>query len=235
MSVCDLCLCDRQSAEIYLQKGTIMPPRFKFTKEEIVQAALDITRESGLSALTARALAARLGCSVKPVFGAFKNMEEVQQEVMAAANRMYEDYLKTDMAKGQYPPYKASGMAYIRFAKEEPHLFKLLFMRDRSGEKIEENREEIRPLIDLIKANLGISEDDAYLFHLEMWIYVHGIATMAATSYLDWGDDLVSRVLTDAYTGLQHRFLNSEEKSSATVAGPAEDPADGSAAAGDNI
>ena len=140
-----------------------MPPRFKFTKEEIVQAALDITRESGLSALTARALAARLGCSVKPVFGAFKNMEEVQQEVMAAANRMYEDYLKTDMAKGQYPPYKASGMAYIRFAKEEPHLFKLLFMRDRSGEKIEENREEIRPLIDLIKANLGISEDDAYI------------------------------------------------------------------------
>ena len=223
MSVCDLCFCDRQPAEIYLQKGTIMPPRFKFTKEEIVQAALDITRESGLSALTARALAARLGCSVKPVFGAFKNMEEVQKEVMVAATRMYEDYLKTDMAKGQYPPYKASGMAYIRFAKEEPHLFKLLFMRDRSGEKIEENREEIRPLIDLIKANLGISEDDAYLFHLEMWIY------------LDWGDEFVSSVLTDAYTGLKYRFSEPEEKSSATVAGPAEDPADGSAAAGDNI
>lgn len=235
MSVCDLCFCDRQSAEIYLQKGTIMPPRFKFTKEEIVQAALDITRESGLSALTARALAARLGCSVKPVFGAFKNMEEVQKEVMVAATRMYEDYLKTDMAKGQYPPYKASGMAYIRFAKEEPHLFKLLFMRDRSGEKIEENREEIRPLIDLIKANLGISEDDAYLFHLEMWIYVHGIATMAATSYLDWGDEFVSSVLTDAYTGLKYRFSEPEEKSSAIVAGPAEDPADGSASAGDNI
>ena len=108
-------------------------------------------------------------------------------------------------------------------------------MRDRSGEKIEENREEIRPLIDLIKANLGISEDDAYMFHLEMWIYVHGIATMAATSYLDWGDDLVSRVLTDAYTGLQHRFSNSEETPSATAAEPAADPSDGSAAAGDNI
>ena len=183
-----------------------MPPRFKFTKEEIVQAALDITRESGLSALTARALAARLGCSVKPVFGAFKNMEEVQQEVMAAANRMYEDYLKTDMAKGQYPPYKASGMAYIRFAKEEPHLFKLLFMRDRSGEKIEENREELRPLIDLIKANLGISEDDAYLFHLEMWIFVHGIATMIVTNYLDWEEEYISRALTDAYEGLRTRW-----------------------------
>lgn len=211
-----------------------MPPKFKFTKEEIVQAALDITRESGLSALTARALAAKLGCSVKPVFGAFKNMEEVQKEVMAAANRMYEDYLKTDMAKGQYPPYKASGMAYIRFAKEEPHLFKLLFMRDRSGEKIEENREELRPLIDLIKANLGISEDDAYLFHLEMWIYVHGIATMAATSYLDWGDEFVSGVLTDAYTGLKYRFSEPEEAPSAaaagSMAGQVTEPADGSTA-----
>ena len=216
-----------------------MPPRFKFTKEEIVQAALDITRENGMTALTARALAAKLGCSVKPVFGAFKNMEEVQKEVMAAANRMYEDYLKTDMAKGQYPPYKASGMAYIRFAKEEPHLFKLLFMRDRSGEKIEENREELRPLIDLIKASLGISEDDAYLFHLEMWIYVHGIATMAATSYLDWDDEFVSSVLTDAYTGLKYRFSEPEGMPSAaasgSMAGPVTDTADGSTATGTGI
>ena len=216
-----------------------MPPRFKFTKEEIVQAALDITRENGMTALTARALAAKLGCSVKPVFGAFKNMEEVQKEVMAAANRMYEDYLKTDMAKGQYPPYKASGMAYIRFAKEEPHLFKLLFMRDRSGEKIEENREELRPLIDLIKASLGISEDDAYLFHLKMWIYVHGIATMAATSYLDWDDEFVSSVLTDAYTGLKYRFSEPEGMPSAaasgSMAGPVTDTADGSTATGTGI
>ena len=144
-------------------------------------------------------------------------------------------YLSKEEGRKEPLAYRGMGRAYIRFAKEEPHLFKLLFMRDRSGEKIEENREELRPLIDLIKANLGISEDDAYMFHLEMWIYVHGIATMAATSYLDWGDEFVSSVLTDAYTGLKYRFSEPEEKSSATVAGPAEDPADGSAAAGDNI
>ena len=63
-----------------------MPPRFKFTKHEITKAALNITKESGVSGLTARALAARLGCSVKPVFGLFKNMAEVQQEVLKSAN-----------------------------------------------------------------------------------------------------------------------------------------------------
>lgn len=179
-----------------------MPPKFKFTRDEITNAALNVTRKNGISGLTARALAAELGCSVKPIFGLFKNMEEVGQEVFIASDLLYQNYLREDMAKGKYSPYKASGMAYIRFAKEERELFKLLFMRDRSREKIEENKEEIRPLMQLIQQNLGISEDEAYLFHLEMWLYVHGIATMIATSYLDWDDEFISRVLTDAYMGL---------------------------------
>ena len=172
-----------------------MPPKFKFTRDEITNAALNVTRKNGISGLTARALAAELGCSVKPIFGLFKNMEEVGQEVFIASDLLYQNYLREDMAKGKYPPYKASGMAYIRFAKEERELFKLLFMRDRSREKIEENKEEIRPLMQLIQQNLGISEDEAYLFHLEMWLYVHGIATMIATSYLDWTMNLSAECL----------------------------------------
>ena len=188
-----------------------MPPKFKFTKDEITNAALNVTRKNGISGLTARALATELGCSVKPIFGLFKNMEEVQQEVLIAANLLYQNYLQEDMAKGKYPPYKASGMAYIRFAKEERELFRLLFMRDRSNEKIEENKEEIKPLMQLIQQNLGISEDDAYLFHLEMWLYVHGIATMIATSYLDWDDEFISKVITDAYMGLKYRYTEGKD------------------------
>lgn len=188
-----------------------MPPKSKFTRDEITNAALNVTRKNGISGLTARALAAELGCSVKPIFGLFKNMEEVGQEVFIASDLLYQNYLREDMAKGKYSPYKASGMAYIRFAKEERELFKLLFMRDRSREKIEENKEEIRPLMQLIQQNLGISEDEAYLFHLEMWLYVHGIATMIATSYLDWDDEFISRVLTDAYMGLKYRYTEGKD------------------------
>ena len=188
-----------------------MPPKFKFTRDEITNAALNVTRKNGISGLTARALAAELGCSVKPIFGLFKNMEEVGQEVFIASDLLYQNYLREDMAKGKYSPYKASGMAYIRFAKEESELFKLLFMRDRSREKIEENKEEIRPLMQLIQQNLGISEDEAYLFHLEMWLYVHGIATMIATSYLDWDEEFISRVLTDAYMGLKYRYTEGKD------------------------
>ncbi len=183
-----------------------MAPKTKFTKEEIITAATDLVREQGIGALTARALAAKLGSSPKPIFGLFQSMEEVKNEVISAADRLYQSYLATDMSAGKYPPYKASGMAYIRFAREQRELFKLLFMRDRSGEDIGEDRESIRPILDILQKNLGLSEDDACLFHLEQWIFVHGIATMVATSYLNWDSELVSQVLTDSYLGAKHRF-----------------------------
>ncbi len=183
-----------------------MPPKFKFTREQIITTALDVTRKNGIAGLTARGLAAELGSSAKPIFGLFKNMEEVQSEVVFAANALYQAYIQNGMTDGKYPPYKASGIAYIQFAKEEKELFKLLFMRDRTGEKIEENREEIRPILDIVMENLGISEDEAYFFHLELWLYVHGIATMIATNYLEWDIDFIDKALSDAYLGLKYRY-----------------------------
>ena len=186
-----------------------MPPKCRFTREEIIQAALDLTAEKGVGALTARGLAQRLGSSAKPIFGLFANMEEVQQEVVKAANLRYQEYLRQDMSAGRYPPYKASGMAYIRFARQERELFKLLFMRDRTHEE-KAAGDELEALLGLIQKNMGLSRDDAYRFHLEMWIYVHGIATMIATAYLEWDMDFISAALTDAYQGLRLRFLPKE-------------------------
>ena len=184
-----------------------MPPKFKFTREQIVAAALEVTRKNGITGLTARGLAAELGSSAKPIFGLFQNMEEVQREVVSAANTLYQSYIKKGMADNKFPPYKASGIAYIQFAKEEKELFKLLFMRDRTDEKIEENREEIRPILDLIMKNLGIDENEAYFFHLELLLYVHGIATMIATNYLEWDIEFIDKALTDAYQGLKNRYV----------------------------
>lgn len=184
-----------------------MPPKCKFTKEEVVQAALDMTRESGITSVTARALGERLGSSSRPVFSLFQSMQEVQQEVIQAADALYQDYLKRDMVAGKYPPYKASGMAYIRFAKDEKELFKLLFMRDRSTEQIDDSPKELEFILEAITKSTGMSKQDAYKFHLEMWIYVHGIATMIATSYLEFDWDAISQMLSDEFMGLKHAFL----------------------------
>ena len=58
-----------------------MPPKPKFSKEEIVNNALLLVSEKGVQKLTARDLAERLGSSPRPIFTIFNNMDEVLKEV----------------------------------------------------------------------------------------------------------------------------------------------------------
>ena len=185
-----------------------MPPKNRFTREEILDAALELVRAQGIDALSARSLAEALGSSPKPIFGYFSGMEELRRAVLCAANECYQRFLHEKMAEGRFPPDKASGMAYILFAREERELFKLLFMRDRSREREEDkpNDGELEELLALVSKNVGISREEAFFFHMEQWVYVHGIASMIATSYLDWDMEFVSRALSDCYLGLKYRY-----------------------------
>ncbi len=176
-----------------------MPPKSKTTREEIIAASLRIVRSSGYGALSARSIAKELNCSTQPIFSNYPAMEDIKADVIRAANEIYERYTKEAMNDSEIPSYKSSGLAYIRFAKEEKELFKLLFMRDRTSEKEDSERHLSDDIIDSLSGRLGIPLDKAQMFHAEMWIFVHGIATMTATSYLDWDWDIVSRMISDIY------------------------------------
>ena len=186
-----------------------MPPRVKVTKEDIVKTALDLVRTGGAEAINARAIAKELNCSTQPIFSNFSGMDELKCDLTKRANKTYREYMQREIQRGEYPAYKASGMAYIRFAKEEPQLFHLLYMRDRSAENMHEENELNNQMLDYVRLNTGLSGDEAKLFHLEVWAFVHGIASMLATDFLDLDWDLVSKMLTDAYQGLkkQHSMV----------------------------
>ncbi len=181
-----------------------MPPKTKITKDNIIEAAVQTVRESGADALNARDLAERLGCSTQPIFSNFTSMNELRLAVVAEADRLYEAMCRRETESGKYPPYKASGMAYIRFAAEEKELFKLLYMRDRREEPIP--TEADARLTSTVCAATGLEKTKAELFHLEMWAFVHGIAVMIATNYLPLEWEMISNMLTDAYQGLKSRF-----------------------------
>ena len=183
-----------------------MPPQVKVTKEEIVKTAMDIVRQQGAQALNARMVAAALGCSTQPVFSNFVTMQELHCAVIEQAEALYQSYLRRETESGEYPPYKASGMAYIRFAKEERELFKLLYMCDRSAGETSVEETTFTQMVDVVRGNMSVNEETARLFHLEMWAYVHGIATMFATGFLDLDWELVSRMLSDAYLGLRKQY-----------------------------
>ena len=188
-----------------------MPPKVKITKNDIIETALSLVQKNGADSLNARSIAAALNCSTQPVFSNFSTMEELQEATRDAAFERYLGFIESEVKSGKYPQYKAFGMAYIRFARDEGELFKLLFMRDRDGED-QSGSVDFEASVDMIMTSLGVSLETAQLMHLEMWSCVHGIATMHATSFLRLEWELIGDMLTDVYQGIRARHLSGEGK-----------------------
>lgn len=179
-----------------------MPPKVKVTREDIIEKALELLRLRGDSGINARSVAAELSASTQPVFSNFSTMEELKVAVAEAAYKLYLSFIEKEVMSGKYPRYKSFGIAYIRFAKEEKELFKFLFMCDRNGKDLSPG-EDFKASVEMIMNTNGFSRERAELMHLEMWACVHGIASMAATSFLELDDELISRMVSDVYQGVR--------------------------------
>lgn len=92
-----------------------MPPACRFTREQIVAAALAITRERGFDAVTARAIADTLHSSSKVIFSAFSGMDDLLAATIDAADAQYRAYSADFVRDSADPPYKAVGTAYPWF------------------------------------------------------------------------------------------------------------------------
>ena len=188
-----------------------MPPKVKITKQEIISTTVDLVRSGGADTINARAIASALNCSTQPIFSNFSSMEELQDAVIHATYEHYLGFIRREVESGKYPPYKAYGMAYIRFAIEEKELFKLLFMRDRTGEDVSALSPDFEDSIKLISKAMGVSEEKAKLIHFELWSCVHGIGTMLATSFLPLEIDFISDMISDVYLGIRARHTTEEK------------------------
>ncbi len=191
-----------------------MPPKCKFTREEIIKAALDLTREEGIGALTARALGAKLGSSPKPIFTVLDNMEEVQAEVQQAAKALYAAYIQTGLQ--QEPAFKGVGMQYILFAIQEPKLFQLLFMSEQPQKPsvagilpiIDESYDKI---LQSVRDGYGLGEADAKALYRHLWIYAHGIAVLCATNMCAFTAEEIGKMLSEVFAGLLKEIKGGRE------------------------
>ncbi|MCM1439463.1 MAG: TetR/AcrR family transcriptional regulator [Roseburia sp.] len=181
-----------------------MPPKAKFSKEEIVAAATEIVRTAGLLALTARALGAALNCSVAPVFSCFANMEEVQAEVVKQVKKIYTEYIYAGFTA--QIPFKGVGEQYIKFAAEQPEFFKLLFMSGYGVKKadgllpiIDDNYDVI---LNSVKVSFGVDGACAEKIYKHLFIYSHGVASLCATGVYTFTAEEVGEMLAEACIGI---------------------------------
>lgn len=182
-----------------------MPPKAKFTKEQITHVALELVRADGISGLTARTLASKLGSSSCPIFTVFENMEEVHQSVLDAAKARYKEYVEKGLA--DTPAFKGVGKQYILFAIEEPQLFQLLFMNSQTVipnigsvlPLIDENYEKI---LDSITEGYGVGRKIAEKLYRHLWIYSHGIAALCTTKMCRFTGEEINQMITEVFTSL---------------------------------
>lgn len=180
-----------------------MPPKPKFDKSEVIAAALEIAKERGIEAVTAREVGARLGCSTRPVFTYFSGMEELQSAVRDSASERFFEYLK--IADGYSPAFKMRGMQMIKFAQDEPKLFQFLFMTDNREEDF---AEYIKTCIVGFEADADTIQD---IYHIDrsavetvfdqLWIYTYGMCVLCATGACMFTQQETASLLGKAFLG----------------------------------
>lgn len=172
-----------------------MAPKNKFTRDEMVEAALRVVRAKGIDGLTAKTLADELGTSTQPVFTAFGSMDAVRREVYAAAVRVYDGYTNTGLK--EKIPFFGVGMQYVRFAREEPELYRLLFLtrtQEYSAIKsMEHLRELVRPT--LVKI-YHITAAEADIYFRDLWFVVYSLSTLIVTGDCSYSDGEIGQILT---------------------------------------
>ncbi len=172
-----------------------MAPKNKFTREEMVAAALRVVRARGIDALTAKTIADELGTSTRPIFTGFGSMDDVRQAVYGAAVRVYDSY--TSAGLKEKIPFLGVGKSYIRFAREEPELYRMLFLT-RGQEYSAMN--SMRHLQQLVRPTLmdiyHITAAEADLYFRDMWLVVHSLSTLIVTGDCGYSDQEIGRILT---------------------------------------
>lgn len=182
-----------------------MPPKAKFTREQISRAALDIIREQGIENVTARELGKKLGSSACPIFTVFENMAQVIEMAKQAARDLYGEYIKAGL--GETPAFKGVGTQYIRFAMEEPKLFQLLFMSERQDRPdvlhiLPEIDENYPAILRSVESSYGVYGKLAEKLYRHLWIYTHGIAVLCATNMCAFTAEEIGIMMAEVRQGL---------------------------------
>ena len=182
-----------------------MPPKAKFTKEQITKAALGVVSEKGVQALTAKELGAALGTSTTPIFTVFNSMQEVQDAVMLAAMERFEEY--AHKATHMVPVFKQVGMQMILFAKEEPKLYQLIFMSSISeAQTFDEIYSHLGSVadecLDVLQKDYDLSNDNAKTLFEHVWIHTFGIGALCATGVCDFSHEQIAEMLTQDFTAM---------------------------------
>ncbi len=179
-----------------------MPPKAKITREMVIDAAFALTRTGGAECVNARTVAQKLGCSTQPVMYHFAKIEDLKRAVYERADWFHTEYLME--LRPQEDVMLGIGLNYIRFAVEEPLLFRFLFQ---SGFAVENSvpqmidSEELKPVLSAMQGAMGLNLEQTKELFLTLALFAHGYASIIANNGLEYDEAAVAAHLERAYRG----------------------------------
>ena len=195
-----------------------MPPKTRITKDMIINAAIEITKQSGYESINARTVSEQLHCSTQPVMYHFSTIDAMKRAAYAQVDHLHSEYLMT-IPPGQDPAL-GIGLNYIRFAVEEPQLFRFLFQ---SG-YAEENSllemidsEELTPVLAAMQESAGFSMKKTKQVFLTVALFAHGYASIIANNGLEYDEKLIAEHLERAWNGAFLAAAQEEKEHEETV------------------
>lgn len=179
-----------------------MPPKTRITKDRIIQAAIEVAKQSGYESINARTVSAQLHCSTQPVMYHFSTIDAMKRAVYAKVDQLHSAYMMT--IPPEQDPILGIGLNYIRFAVAEPQLFRFLFQ---SG-YAEENSllemvdsEELIPVLAAMQEGTGLSMEKNKEIFLTVAMFAHGYASIIANNGLEYNEKTVAEHLERAWNG----------------------------------
>lgn len=189
-----------------------MPPTKKFQRENIIDIAYEIVKNEGIENINARRIAKELGCSVQPIFHNFANMEELKEAVYEKIYGKYKEYMQIDL--NEEKAYKRSGLAYIKFAKDYPNFFKIIFMQktNLSAEEFILADNKGNNIIELGRKLTNLLYEEQKKFHVKVWIFTHGIACLVATNTIKLTEEEIEQLLENTVMEMLKRIYKGGER-----------------------
>lgn len=186
-----------------------MPKTTQTSREDVINAGLKIIKEKGIEGVNARAIAKILNTSVHPIFHHFDNMEDLKKALYENAIKIYKEYMQKEME------YKSMGINYIKLAKEEPNIFKMLFMieTDKSVDNFMTEDEVYASIENVVSKTTKMDKEDILAFHKKMWFFTHGIAVLSANKTCILTDKEIEELLIEEFFALMklEEFKKSDE------------------------
>ena len=177
-----------------------MPPKQRITREMILERSFAMFCQEGMGAVNARSVAKALNCSTQPIFSYFSGMDDLKNALDQKARDEFEQMAAQNADKEHV--LESCCTAYVRFASEQPCLFAHMFMDINAGMTTFGNGLVREPIVEAEAAQSGLDKEKARAVCEELWLFVHGMASMQASGRTSYSKEQEKNMISGVHEAL---------------------------------